>query len=167
MRARDEAEFAEFAAATVRRLRRTAYLLCGDWHRAEDAAQDALVRIYRRWTRLDRDSGLATYAHRTVVSVVLDQAKRPWRREHTVDELRDSASPDHLGVVDDRQLVVQALAELPARQRACVVLRHYADLSEADTARVLGISVGAVKSQTSRGLGRLRDVLNQSERIPS
>jgi DNA-directed RNA polymerase specialized sigma24 family protein len=72
MRARDEAEFTEFAAITIRRLRRTAYLMCGDWHRAEDAAQDALVKVYRRWNRIDRGDGLNGYAHRCVVTAVLD-----------------------------------------------------------------------------------------------
>lgn len=170
MRRRDEVEFTEFATAAVRGLRRTAYLMCGDWHRAEDAAQDALVRIYRRWDKLHA-GGLNTYAHKAVVSVVLDQAKRPWRREHTTETLQEQPSSDENGVVDDRLLVIAALAELPARQRACVVLRHYADLSLEDTAEVLGISTGTVKSQASRGLVRLRELLGSraatEERIPS
>lgn len=162
MRRRDEAEFVEFASTAVRRLRRTAFLMCGDWHRAEDAAQDALVRVYSAWPRLDRGGGLTSYAHRAVVSVVLDQAKRPWRREHPGDDqLRHPAGPDEAGAVDTRLLVVGALAQLPARQRACVVLRHYADLSVEDTAQALGISTGAVKSQVSRGLARLRELLDQ------
>jgi len=161
MRRRDEVEFTEFATAAVRRLRRTAYLMCGDWHRAEDAAQDALVRVYRAWHRLERQSGLNAYAHRAVVSVVLDQAKRPWRREYADDETaqRPVAGPDAVGAVDNRLLVIEALTALPPRQRACVVLRHYADLSLEETAVVLGISVGAVKSQSSRGLSRLRELL--------
>ena len=161
MRRRSEADFTEFAAAALRRLRRTAYLMCGDWHRAEDAAQDALVRIYRAWDRLDHDAGLTTYAHRAVVSVVLDQAKRPWRREFSDDAVPDRMLADHSGAVDERLLVVQALAQLPPRQRACVVLRHYADLSIEETAQVLGIGTGAVKSQTSRGLTALREQLNR------
>lgn len=171
MRRRDEPDFTEFATAAVRRLRRTAYLMCGDWHRAEDAAQDALVRVYRRWDKLSHQDGLNTYAHKAVVSVVLDQAKRPWRREQTTDNLQEQPSSDEHGVVDDRLLVIAALAELPARQRACVVLRHYADLSLEDTAEALGISTGTVKSQASRGLVRLRELLGSrtatEERIPS
>lgn len=161
MRRRDEADFTEFAAAAVGRLRRTAYLMCGDWHRAEDAAQDALVRIYRRWDKLNREHGLTTYAHKVVVSVVLDQAKRPWRREHSTAEPGELARADGAGVIDDRQLVMAALAGIPSGQRACVVLRHYADLSIEDTAQVLGISVGTVKSQTSRGLALLREELSE------
>jgi RNA polymerase sigma-70 factor (sigma-E family) len=166
MRATDKAEYTEFAAATGRRLRRTAYLMCGDWHRAEDAAQDALLRVYRRWTKLNRTTGLTTYAHRAVVSAVLDQAKRPWRREHSTAATTDpSTTPEPGSAVDNRLLVIQALAAVPPGQRACVVLRYYADLSITDTAEILGISPGAVKSQTSSGLGRLRELLGSDERI--
>ena len=152
MRGRDEVEFTEFATAAVRRLRRTAYLMCGDWHRAEDAAQDALLRVYTVWHRLERRRGLNAYAHRTVVSVVLDQAKKPWRREQVAEEIvhHPIAGPDLVGSVDNRLLVIAALAELPPRQRACVVLRHYSDLSLEETAQALGIRTGAVKSQSSR-----------------
>lgn len=170
MKARDEAEFTEFAAITVRRLRRTAYLMCGDWHRAEDAAQDALVKVYRRWSRIERGDGLNAYAHRAVVTAVFDQSRRPWRREQLKDLVVDPhAHPptDSVGSVDDRIFVVQALAALPPSQRACVVLRHYADLSLEQTADVLGIGVGGVKSQTSRGLARLRELLDQTERSAS
>jgi RNA polymerase sigma-70 factor (sigma-E family) len=167
MRRRDEAEFVEFASTAVRRLRRTAYLMCGDWHRAEDAAQDALVRVYAAWPRLDRGGGLTSYAHKAVVSVVLDQAKRPWRREHPADDqFQHPAGRDEAGAVDTRLLVVGALAQLPPRQRACVVLRHYADMSVEDTAQALGISTGAVKSQASRGLARLRELLDLPEPHP-
>lgn len=161
MRRRDEADFTEFAAAALGRLRRTAYLMCGDWHRAEDAAQDALVRIYRRWDKLRRQDGLNTYAHKVVVSVVLDQARRPWRREQSTAEPGELPRPDGAGAVDDRQVVIAALAGIPAGQRACVVLRHYADLSIEETAQVLGISAGTVKSQTSRGLIQLRELLGE------
>jgi RNA polymerase sigma-70 factor (sigma-E family) len=168
MKARDEAEFTEFAATTIRRLRRTAYLMCGDWHRAEDAAQDALVKVYRHWSRINRTDSLIGYAHRCVVTAVLDQSRKPWRRERldeTGEDLRPL--PDTVGSVDDRLLVIEALHNLSPSQRACVVLRHYADLSLEQTADILGISVGGVKSQTSRGLGRLRELLDQTERSAS
>jgi RNA polymerase sigma-70 factor (sigma-E family) len=168
MRRRDEDEFTEFAAGTLGRLRRTAYLMCGDWHRAEDAAQDALVKVYRRWNRINRGDALVGYAHRAVVSAVVDQSRRPWRREHLEDpgDLVESipATPD---AIDDRSVVIQALAALAPGQRACVVLRHYADFSVDQTADILGIGAGAVKSQTSRGLARLRELLEQAERSAS
>ena len=164
MRRKDEAEFVEFAHGMAAQLQRTAFLMCGDWHRAEDAAQDALVRVYTAWPRLKHRDGLRPYAHRALVSVVLDQGKRPWRREHAEDDLPDDGSArDAAGTVDDRLLVVEALAGLPPRQRACVVLRHYVDLSLEETARTLGIGVGAVKSQTSRGLASLRAAMRRSE----
>lgn len=171
MRRRDEDDFTEFATVTVRRLRRTAYLMCGDWHRAEDAAQDALVKVYRRWNRIDRGASLVGYAHRAVVTAVLDQSRRPWRREH-LDELGDivedvPALSDGAEAIHDRAVVVEALAALPPGQRACVVLRHYADLSVEQTAAVLNVGTGAVKSQTSRGLARLRDLLAVPERSSS
>ena len=166
MKASDEAEFTEFATAMIRRLRRTAYLMCGDWHRAEDAAQDALVKVYRRWHRIDRSQGLNGYAHQCLVTAVFDQSRKSWRRERLVDTEEPMAPlPDPAGAVDDRTLVVQALRALPPSQRACVVLRHYADFSLEQTADVLGIGTGGVKSQTSRGLTRLREVLG--ERTPS
>lgn len=168
MKGPDEAEFTEFAAGMIRRLRKTAYLMCGDWHRAEDAAQDALVKVYRRWHRINRERGLKSYAHQCLVTAVLDQSRKPWRRERLVEAdepLPSQADPGR--VVDDRLLVVQALAALPPSQRACVVLRHYADLSLEQTADVLGIGTGGVKSQTSRGLARLRELLDQTERSAS
>ncbi len=168
MKAPDDAEFTEFAAITIRRLRRTAYLMCGDWHRAEDAAQDALVKVYRRWHRIDRTQGLNGYAHQCLVTAVFDQSRKPWRRERLVDTDEQAGPlPDPVGTVDDRMLVVEALATLPPSQRACVVLRHYADLSLEQTADILGIGVGGVKSQTSRGLTRLRELLDQTERSAS
>ena len=168
MKAPDEAEFTEFAASSIRRLRSTAYLMCGDWHRAEDAAQDALVKVYRRWHRIDRTQGLNGYAHKCLVTAVLDQSRKPWRRERLVDtDDGSTAMPDPGGTVDDRMLVVQALAGLTPSQRACVVLRHYGDLSIEQTADVLGIGTGGVKSQTSRGLTRLRELLDQTERSAS
>jgi RNA polymerase sigma-70 factor (sigma-E family) len=168
MRAQDEAEFTEFAAITIRRLRRTAYLMCGDWHRAEDAAQDALVKVYRRWNRINRGDGLNGYAHRCVVTAVLDQSRKPWRRERLSDgDEQVTPLPDTVGSVDDRLLVVQALGALPPSQRACVVLRHYTDLSVEQTADILGIGTGGVKSQTSRGLARLRELLDHTERSAS
>ncbi|MDX6260481.1 MAG: hypothetical protein QOH84_2169 [Kribbellaceae bacterium] len=161
MRRRDEAEFTQFATVAIGRLRRTAYLMCGDWHRAEDAAQDALLRIYRRWDKLNRQNGLNTYAHKVVVSVVLDQSRRPWRREQATAEPADLPRPDAATTIDDRQLVIAALAAIPAGRRACVVLRHYADLSLEETAEILGITVGTVKSQTSKGLAQLRELLGE------
>jgi RNA polymerase sigma-70 factor (sigma-E family) len=155
VREADQGEFAEFAGAVARELRGTAFLMCGDWHRAEDATQEALMRLYVAWPRLERGIGLRRYARKAVVSVVLDQGKRPWRRERAVDVLPTVSVPDASSGVEDRRAVLAALATLPARQRACVVLRYYADLSVEETAAVLEITTGTVKSQTSRALASL------------
>lgn len=165
MRRKDEAEFVDFAHGMVVPLQRTAYLMCGDWHRAEDAAQDALVRVYTAWPRLKHRGGLRSYAHKALVSVVLDQGKRPWRREQSGELADHAVSRDAAQTVDDRLLVVDALAMLPPRQRACVVLRHYVDLSLEETAQSLGIGVGAVKSSTSRGLASLRAAMRRPDQI--
>lgn len=99
--------------------------------------------------------------HKAVVSVVLDQSRRPWRREHSTEDPGELPRPDAATIIDDRQLVIAALAAIPAGQRACVVLRHYTDLSLEETAQVLGISIGTVKSQTSKGLHQLRVLLGE------
>jgi RNA polymerase sigma-70 factor (sigma-E family) len=161
VRSTDEADFIAYAETARGRLRQVAYLMCGDWGRAEDAAQEALARLYVRWTRIDRTRGLRTYAHRTVVSAVLDGAKRPWSRERPSsrpeDETTLAAAPP--ASIEDRMVVVEALASLPDRQRACVVLRYFEDLSVQETARALRVRDGTVKSQTARGLEALRKAL--------
>ncbi len=157
--ARDIDEFAEFAAASLRDLRRTAYLMCGDWHLAEDLAQEALIRVYRSWRRVQRRESLPGYARQTVVRLVIDERRRPKRRELVGVEPRDLPVPDASAEVDERDEVLAALAGLPPRRRACVVLRFHLDLSVAETAQVLGCTEGTVKSQTSAALAHLRQAL--------
>src|SRR4029078_26296 len=115
----DEQDFVDFASSIGRSLRRTAYLLTGDWHRAEDAVQAALVKVYGAWPRLPRSSAMTSYARKSVVSAVIDESRRPWRREHsyaTVADLHETR--DFPGEIDDRLVFVAALAQLPPRQRA-------------------------------------------------
>jgi len=151
-------DFAEFAESTWRELRRTPYLMCGDWERAEDATQDALVKVFASWRRV-RGPRVRAYAHKVVASAVLDQGRRPWWREQATDVVPEIPGVDHTLDLDRRDALMRALATLGPGQRACVVLRYQADLTEAETARALGISLGTVKSQTSRGLASLREVL--------
>jgi RNA polymerase sigma-70 factor (sigma-E family) len=157
MARRDDEGFVEFAAASRDRLRRTAYLMCGDWHRSSDLVQEALIRVYVAWPRLERKGGLTAYARRAVVSVAIDQSRRRSSRElpSEVDE-QVPATDDLAGGVADRDLLMRALASLPRRQRACVVLRYYEDLPVAEVAAALGINEGTVKSQTSRALASLK-----------
>jgi RNA polymerase sigma-70 factor (sigma-E family) len=155
MRDAERAEFEQFVDGHGRELRRTAFLMCGDWQRAEDATQDARVKLYVAWSRLERAGGLRSYAHRAVTTAVLDQGRRPWRREVVGAAVPDARS-DPTAVVDRRLAVLAALQELPQRRRQCVVLRYFADLSVEDTALHLGISQGTVKSQTARALEQVR-----------
>lgn len=160
---RDEDEFVAFAQGSRDRLRRTAYLLCGDWDRAADHVQDALIRVYVAWPRLTRAGREYAYARKALVSVVLDHARRRSSTELVVEA--DPQRPDGIDVaelVSARATLLQVMAELPPRQRACVVLRYFDDLSVADTAKALGCSEGTVKSQTARALDRLRSVFEDS-----
>jgi RNA polymerase sigma-70 factor (sigma-E family) len=162
MRKSDEESFRRFAVEHAPRLRRTAYLYCGDWHLAEDLMQSALTKIYRSWSRVQKDESLANYSRTVLLRTWLDEKRRPWRRseqsEADVPERRDEArgpadSPERLWA---RDLVHQGLLRLPPRQRAVVVLRYFDELSVAEAAEVMGCSEGTVKSQTARGLETLR-----------
>jgi RNA polymerase sigma-70 factor (sigma-E family) len=154
-------EFTAFAAAALPHLRRTAYLMSGDWHRAEDVAQDALIKVYGAWRRVEQRDGLLPYARRTTIRLLIDESRRPWRRERpTAAHVAESlVRGDGSARFDDRDEMVRALSELPAGRRACVVLRYYHDLSVAETAEALGCSEGTVKSQTSHALQSLRALL--------
>ena len=160
---RDEAAFVEFAEAARGRLRRTAYLLCGDWEQASDHVQEGLIRVYVVWPRLTRAGREHGYARRAVVSAFLDHSRR--RSSTEVPSEPDRNVPSGQDVAESvalRASLMSALADLPLRQRACVVLRYFDDLSVADTAAVLGCSEGTVKSQTSRALASLRSTFEGS-----
>jgi RNA polymerase sigma-70 factor (sigma-E family) len=154
-----EREFAEYVAARSRLLCTTAYLLCGDWHRAEDHTQTALTKLYLAWRRIDRRDPVDAYARKVLVRTVLDERRRPWRREHAAARLPEVPGPPD--PADDRIDLLAALARLPARQRAAVVLRYWADLDVAATAAALGVTEGTVKSSSARGLATLREVLER------
>ncbi|MTD58040.1 SigE family RNA polymerase sigma factor [Amycolatopsis pithecellobii] len=163
MNEHDEQEFAEYFAARQDSVRRTAYLLCGDWHRADDLAQTAFVALHRRWNRI-RDRGATdAYLRKTLVRASIDESRRPWRREQHVDQVPE---PEPAGERLDEQVALRAdllagLTEVPPKQRAVLVLRYFEGLDVAGVAKVLGCSEGNVKSQTARGLARLRAVLGE------
>jgi RNA polymerase sigma-70 factor (sigma-E family) len=152
---RDGAEsFTRWASERQQALLRTAVLLCGDHHRAEDLVQDALTKVAVRWSRL-RDEHPDAYARQVMVRTNISWWRR--RRREVVVDVRDEASTAGPGAAVDRRLLLdRALAQLTPRQRATVVLRYYDDLSERDTAEVMGVSTGTVKSQTHAALARLR-----------
>jgi RNA polymerase sigma-70 factor (sigma-E family) len=160
---RDEAGFVEFAQTARGRLRRTAYLLCGDWDQASDFVQEGLVRVYVAWPRLQKAGREHAYANRAVVSAFLDHARKRSSKELPTETDPQVASGDDVAErVSNRAMLMRALADLPPRQRACVVLRYFEDLSVEDTAQALGCSEGTVKSQTSRALSSLRSMFEGS-----
>ena len=162
MRAEDEQAFREFVTSQMASLRKLAYMTCGDWHTAEDAVANALVKLYPRWRKLERPD---LYVKTMVYRAAIDEKRRPWRRERSAgDAMPEVALRDPAGAADERMRLRAALDAVPARQRAAVVLRHYLGLSLEDTAGVLGCTVGTAKSQVSRGLAKLRELL-AAERI--
>jgi RNA polymerase sigma-70 factor (sigma-E family) len=154
---RAESEFVEFVRARQPRLLGFAYLLSGDRHTAEDLVQSALAKTFLSWDRLRDLNALDAYVRRVIVNEHNSLWRRPWkRREHPSAELPESRSADRHDV-ETNDALWRLVRSLPSRQRAAVVLRYYEDLTEADTAEVLGCSVGTVKSQTSRALETMRN----------
>ena len=146
--------FTLWASDRQQALLRTAVLLCGDHHRAEDLVQDALTKVAVRWPRL-RDQNPDAYARQVIVRTNISWWRKH-RREVVLDVHEGGADAGPAAAVDRRLLLDRALAQLTPRQRATVVLRFYDDLSERDTAEALGVSTGTVKSQTHAALARLR-----------
>jgi RNA polymerase sigma-70 factor (sigma-E family) len=158
MRSDRETAYTAFVAARQHHLRRVAYALCGDWHRADDLLQTALVKLYVAWPRLHRDGREEAYVRQILVRSNIDESRRPWRRERPGLDGHDEAA--HAGLAsEERSALFEALKSLPTMQRKVVVLRHWLGLSVEETAAELGISVGTVKSHTSRGLGKLQATL--------
>ena len=145
-------------AARQTHLRRVAYVLCGDWHRAEDLLQTAFVRLYVAWPRLRDPAAAEAYTRRILVRANVDESRRPWRRERTSLEGHDHAAASE-PAYEERSALVDALQQLSTMQRRVVVLRHMIGLSVAEAADELGISEGTVKSHTSRGLTALEKAL--------
>lgn len=143
-------------------LLRFAYLLTGDHGLAQDLLQNSLIKVYLSWDRIRDRGALEAYTRTVMTRTQMSWWRRPARREQLGVEPsegagRDSCNVDQQGEVDERDELWRLLATLGPRQRAALVLRFYEDLSEAEIARVLGCSTGTVKSQLSRGLGRLRE----------
>ncbi|WP_336026529.1 SigE family RNA polymerase sigma factor [Geodermatophilus sp. FMUSA9-8] len=162
-----EGEAAAFDAFVKQRresLLRTAFLLTGDLGRAEDLVQAALLETFRRWPRLHQRTDPIGYTRKTLVSRHIDSVRRRSWREVPIDLSAGPGAVEKVGVADhdgvpDRLLLRAALLGLPPRMRAVLVLRYFDDLTEADTAGLLGCSVGTVKSTAFRGLARLREAL--------
>jgi RNA polymerase sigma-70 factor (sigma-E family) len=156
----DESAFSDYVAARRPQLFRTACLLCGDPHRAEDVVQDALTRLYVAWNRVGRMDNIDGYVRRIIVNAHYSERRRPWRRER-VSEPRDI--PLEQGFpVEDADVIRAAVMSLPAGQRRVIVLRHIWNLTIEETAAELRISTGTVKSQNADAVAALRRALAPS-----
>lgn len=153
-----DAAYVEYVAARQAHLRRIAYAVCGDWHRADDVLQTALIKLYLAWPRLRVDVEPDAYVRRIIVRAHIDERRRPWRRERSGLEGHDRAASVGLPV-EERSALFDALQALPEMQRKTVLLRYWLSLSVEETAGELGISAGTVKSHSSRGLAALQRVL--------
>ena len=167
-----EAEFREFVTARWIALLRTAYLLTGDHGRAEDLVQNALVRVHRHWAKVlaeddgSQERGPEAYVRKTMVNLNTDWWRRLGSRERPGGILPGGDRPSAADAYAEMELREDLWAELralPAKMRATLVLRYFEDLGEAETADILGCSIGAVKSQCSRGLARLQKAMTVSD----
>jgi RNA polymerase sigma-70 factor (ECF subfamily) len=151
-----ETEFRQFVAARSAALLRTAYLLVGDWAHAEDVLQTSLTKTYLAWRRLGEIEAVEGYARRVLVTTATSWWRRRWHGERPTAVMPERPAPDAADEHVERHAMWRHVHALPARQRAVLVLRFYEDLTEVETARVLGVTVGTVKSQCARALAALR-----------
>jgi RNA polymerase sigma-70 factor (sigma-E family) len=153
-------DFIEFASLASPRLRRTAFLLCGDWQTAEDLAQTTLAKMFAAWRRVSQLDATHAYATRTLINVYLAGRRRKRATELLPGRLPDRAVEAQAPEL--RLVVLDALATLPPKARAVVVLRYWEDLSIEQVAELLGCSTGNVKSQSARSLDKLRALLGDA-----
>jgi len=154
-----DTEYVAYVHGRTTALRRTAFLLCGDEHQADDLVQETITKLYARWPRISRADNIDAYVHTMLVRTFLDEKRRGWWK------VRLGAPPDRAAPVapahgiEERTMLRAALSQVPPRQQAVLVLRFLCDQPVAEVARVLGCSEGTVKSQTTHGLTALRRVL--------
>jgi RNA polymerase sigma-70 factor (sigma-E family) len=153
---RDDQEFVEFATASAERLRNTAFMLCRDWHLAQDLTQTALTRLYVGWRQAAQADNLLAYAQKILFRAFLDHRRRRSSSESATGMLREASYRQN---PDLRLTMLDALARLPTRDRAIVILRYFEDYSVDQVADVLDLPVSVVKSQTKRSLTKLRELL--------
>jgi RNA polymerase sigma-70 factor (sigma-E family) len=160
-----DASYVEFVTARQDRLLRIAYAVCGDANRAEDVLQEALVKLYLAWHRVRKEGGEEAYARRIIVRADLDDRRRPWRRRRVLVSDGDLERMPARPVLpsEERSALFDALQALPPMQRRTVVLRHWLGLSIEETSAELGISIGTVKSHSSRAVAALRGLLVEQQ----
>lgn len=157
-----DARLAEYVRGQWPSLVRHATLLCGDPSEAEELVQSTLTRVALRWRFVNDKDNPDGYVRRALVRASIDSGKRR-RRERAVETLPERPTPDRTGDIDNGDQIRRALATLPPRQRAVLVLRYLDDATEAQVAEMLGCSVGTVKSQSARGLDKLRSLIESPE----
>jgi RNA polymerase sigma-70 factor (sigma-E family) len=159
-----DAEFTAFVEASATRLRRSAYLMCRDWHLAQDLTQQTFTKMYAAWGRLRSGTNLDAYSRRVLMNLVFDRQKRLKGSELVLADLPERADDAARGRPELRLALVDALARLSLDDRAVLVLRHFEDHSVETVATILGASVPAVKMRDSRALARLRTLLGDGFR---
>jgi RNA polymerase sigma-70 factor (sigma-E family) len=155
-----DAGFHAWADVQVPVLRRRAYLLCGNWHTADDLVQDTLIKMYLRWRSVADGPNPDGYAMRVLMNLYVDSGRRPWRRERARADLPETTDPGAdlalRGVDDQDTVLTAALRRVPLPQRVVLILRFAEDMSVEQVSETLGISAGTVRSRCSRGNERMR-----------
>jgi RNA polymerase sigma-70 factor (sigma-E family) len=154
-------EFREFARARARQLFRLAFLMCGDWHEAEDLVQTTLAKVFVAWGRLQRRDSVETYARKVMLNAFLSQRRLKRSGEMPTTDFGDVRAPEV--DADLRMTLLAALRRLPPRSRAVVVLRYVEDHSIESVAQLMGATPSAVKSLNTRGLAQLRELLSADQ----
>jgi RNA polymerase sigma-70 factor (sigma-E family) len=154
------ADYVEYVSGRLPALHRAAYLLCGDAHRADDIVQATITALYVNWRRASRADSLDAYVHRILVHQFIDEKRSRWSRVRLMRHPPEPPPAPDPPAPDLGQAVVDALRQLPPRQRTVLVLRFLCDLSVADTAQAMRCSTGNVKSQTARALAAIRPLLD-------
>jgi RNA polymerase sigma-70 factor (sigma-E family) len=152
----DDADFRDYVTARGPSLLRAAYLLTANRADAEDLVQAALIKTYLAWNRIEDRGALDGYVRRAMINTHISWWRRRKVEEYPTDEIPDQAVADHAGRSDLQETLRRAVERLPQRMRAAVVLRYYADMTEAEIAEALGVSLGTVKSTVSRAVAKLR-----------
>ncbi|BCB77821.1 SigE family RNA polymerase sigma factor [Phytohabitans flavus] len=164
MRDGSEQEYVDYVTARIPALRRLAFLLAGDEHRADDLVQQTITKLYVKWRHARAADNLDGYVRTMLVRTYVDERRLGWSRVRLFREAPEPPAFQHDGI-EDRQVVRAALRQVPRRQQAVLVLRFFYDLSVEDAAAMLGCSTGTVKSQTARGLATLRRLLGERELV--
>jgi RNA polymerase sigma-70 factor (sigma-E family) len=162
MRDGAEKEYIEYVTARIPALRRLAYLLAGDEHRADDLVQQTITTLYLKWRRASGADNLDAYVRTMLVRTYVDEKRLAWARVRLFRQAPEPPPMDSSSF-EERQVVRAALARLPRRQQAVLVLRFFYDLPVDAVAATLGCSTGTVKSHTSRGLSAMRRLLGGLE----